>query len=393
MAVYKIFPSKDATLYSMFPQMNTGLDEIIESTQTQIATENNSNPQVSRFLIQFSQDEIDDIIENKMGISSSAQLMNTSSWTATLNCFISTETGLALDTQIDCFPVYGNWGMGTGKYLDEPEVTNGTSWIWRSYSGSNAWLTSNYPANTTGSFNLNYAQAGGGNWWTGSNVAWFNSNLYPITASQIFSYSSDKDVNLNVSNIIRAQYTGAISDDGFIIKLSPATEFVNNINVQPELKFFSVDTNTIYPPQLEFKWRDYTWNTGSSTLTILNTLPAVVTLAQNPGYFYSGSVNRFRINSRPEYPPQLWQTSSVYTQNYYLPTASYWAIKDLDTNEFVINFDNQFTQLNADASGSYFDLNMNGLQTERYYTVLIKTTINNSTIVYNDNYSFKIING
>ena len=393
MAVYKIFPTKDATLYSMFPQMNTGLDEIIESTQTQIATENNTNPQVSRFLIQFSQDEIDDIIENKIGISSSVQLMDTSSWTATLNCFISTETGLALDTQIDCFPVYGNWGMGTGRYLDEPEVTNGTSWIWLNYSGSNAWLTSLYPANTTGSFNTNYAQAGGGNWWTGSNVNYFNSNLYPITASQIFSYSSDKDVNLNVSNIIRAQYTGAITSDGFIIKLSPATEFVNNYNVQPELKFFSVDTNTIYPPQLEFKWRDYTWNTGSSTLTILNTLPAVVTLAQNPGYFYSGSVNRFRINSRPEYPPQLWQTSSVYTQNYYLPTASYWAIKDLDTNEFVINFDTQFTQLNADASGSYFDLNMNGLQTERYYTVLIKTTINNSTIVYNDNYSFKIING
>ena len=393
MAVYKIFPTKDATLYSMFPQMNTGLDEIIESTQTQIATENNSNPQVSRFLIQFSQDEIDDIIENKIGISSSVQLMDTSSWTATLNCFISTETGLALDTQIDCFPVYGNWGMGTGRYLDEPEVTNGTSWIWLNYSGSNAWLTSLYPANTTGSFNTNYAQAGGGNWWTGSNVNYFNSNLYPITASQIFSYSSDKDINLNVSNIIRAQYTGAITSDGFIIKLSPATEFVNNYNVQPELKFFSVDTNTIYPPQLEFKWRDYTWNTGSSTLTILNTLPVVVTLAQNPGYFYSGSINRFRINSRPEYPPQLWQTSSVYTQNYYLPTASYWAIKDLDTNEFVIDFDTQFTQLNADVSGSYFDLNMNGLQTERYYTVLIKTTINNSTIVYNDNYSFKIING
>jgi len=393
MAVYKIFPTQDATLYSMFPQMNTGLDEIIESTQTQIATENNSNPQVSRFLVQFSQDEIDDVIENKMGISSSAQLMNTSSWNATLNCFIATETGLALNTQIDCFPIYGNWGMGTGKYLDEPEVSNGTSWIWLDYSGSTRWLTSNYPANRTGSFNLNYAQAGGGNWWTGSNVNYFNSNLYPITASQIFSYSSDKDVNLNVSNIIRAQYTGAISDDGFIIKLSPATEFINNINIQPELKFFSVDTNTIYPPQLEFKWRDYTWNTGSSTLTILKTLPAVVTLAQNPGYFYFGSVNRFRINSRPEYPPQIWQTSSIYTQNYYLPTASYWAIKDLDTNEFVINFDNQFTQLNADASGSYFDLNMNGLQTERYYTVLIKTTINGSTIVYNDNYSFKIING
>jgi len=393
MAIYKIFPSKDATLYSMFPQMNTGLDEIIESTKTQIATANNNNPQVSRFLIQFSQDEINDVIENKIGISSSSQLMNTSSWTATLNCFIATETGLALDTQIDCYPIYGNWGMGTGKYLDEPEVSNGTSWIWLDYSGSNKWLTSNYPPNITGSFYLPYITDGGGNWWTGSNVAYFNATQYPITASQIFSYSSDKDINLNVSNIIRTWYTGAISDDGFIIKLSPSSEFTNNVNIQPELKFFSVDTHTIYPPQLEFKWRDYSWNTGSSTLTILNTLPAVITLAQNPGYFYSGSVNRFRVNSRPEYPPQLWSTSSIYTQNYYLPTASYWAIKDLDTNEFVINFDTQFTQLNADVSGSYFDLNMSGLQTERYYTVLIKTTINGSTIVFNDNYSFKIING
>ena len=30
MAVYKIFPEKDATMYSLFPQMNTGLDEILD---------------------------------------------------------------------------------------------------------------------------------------------------------------------------------------------------------------------------------------------------------------------------------------------------------------------------------------------------------------------------
>jgi len=389
MAVYKIFPTQDATFYSMFPNMNTGLDEIIESTQTQIATENNGNPQVSRFLVQFSMDEIEDIIDNKIGEN---KLMDTSSWVANLQCFIATETGLALNTQVDCYPVAGNWGMGTGKYLDEPEVSNGTSWVWLDYSGSNHWPTFGYTPCVTGSFNTNYAVAGGGTWYTGSLFpSRLNSNTYPITASQIFSYSSDKDINMNVSNIIRAWYTGAIADYGFIVKLSDATEFVNNI--QPELKFFSVDTHTIYPPCLTFKWRDYTWNTGSSTLTILNTLPAVVTLAQNPGFFYNGSVNRFRVNARPEYPSQVWTTSSIYTQNYYLPTASYWAIKDLDTNEMVIDFDTQFTQLNADVSGSYFDINMNGLQTERYYTVLIKTTIDGSTMVYNDNYSFKIING
>ena len=32
MAVYKLFPTKDATLYSGYQAMNTGLDSIIETT-------------------------------------------------------------------------------------------------------------------------------------------------------------------------------------------------------------------------------------------------------------------------------------------------------------------------------------------------------------------------
>ena len=391
MAVYKIFPTKDATIYSLFPNMNTGLDEIIESSQTQISTANAGNPQVSRFLIQFDQAEIDDILVNKIGISSSAQLLNNSLWKANLQCFVATSTGMALNTTIDLFPVYGNWGMGTGHYLDEPTITNGVSWIWKDYSGSIQWLTGSYPTGVTSSYNTTYASPGGGNWWTGSTVSWFNTNTYPISASQTFDYFSDKDINMNITNIVRAWYTGSISDDGVIIKLSPATEFVSNINVQPELKFFSRDTHTIYPPQLQFSWRDYSYNPGS--LPLLNQLPATITLAQNPGFFYSESVNRFRVYGRPEYPAQVWQTASVYTQNYALPTASYYAIKDLDTNEYVIEFDTQFTQLNCDATSSYFDLHMNGLEPERYYTVLIQSTINGSTLVYSDQYSFKVING
>ena len=391
MAVYKIFPTKDATIYSLFPNMNTGLDEIIESSQTQISTANDGNPQVSRFLIQFDQAEIDSVLEDIIGISSSAQLLNNTLWKAELQCFVATATGLALNTTLDCYPVYGNWGMGTGFYLDDPISTNGTSWIWKDYSGSVQWLTGGYPTGVTGSYNTTYAAAGGGNWWTGSTSAWFNTTTYPITASQTFDYFSDKDINMNITNIVRAWYTGSISDDGVIIKLSNATEWVDNINVQPELKFFSRDTHTIYPPQLQFSWRDYSYNTGS--LPLLNQLPATITLAQNPGFFYSESVNRFRVYGRPEYPAQVWQTASVYTQNYALPTASYYAIKDLDTNEYVINFDTQFTQLNCDSTSSYFDLYMNGLQPERYYTILIQSTINGSTIVYNDQYSFKVING
>jgi hypothetical protein len=97
---------------------------------------------------------------------------------------------------------------------------------------------------------------------------------------------------------------------------------------------------------------------------------------------------------RPQFPARSFQTSSIYTTNYYLPSgSSYYAIKDLDTNEFVVDFDSTYTLISADASSSYFDVYMNGLEPQRYYTILIQTTSGDSTIVLDNNYSFKIING
>jgi hypothetical protein len=212
-----------------------------------------------------------------------------------------------------------------------------------------------------------------------------------VTASQTFSYFDDFDINVNVTNIVKAWTSSLIQNNGIIVKQED--EFIDSLEYNNVLRYFSRDTHTIYPPQLEIKWRDYSFNTGSSGLTILNTLPAFVDIAENPGIFYPESVNRFRVNARPEYPVRIYQTASYYTTNYYLPTSSYYAVKDLDTNEFVINFDEQFTQLSVDNQSSYFDLYMNGLQPERYYTILIKTAINGSTLVFDNNYSFKIING
>ncbi len=72
--------------------MNTGLDEIVEATLTTFAY-SNPNPQASRFLINFSENEIDNVLETKIGISSSAQLLNNNLWKANLQCFVSTVTG------------------------------------------------------------------------------------------------------------------------------------------------------------------------------------------------------------------------------------------------------------------------------------------------------------
>ena len=68
-------------------------------------------------------------------------------------------------------------------------------------------------------------------------------------------------------------------------------------------------------------------------------------------------------------------------------------MKDLDTNEYVIDFDTQYTQISADNTSNYFDIYMDGLEPERYYEILIKTTIDGSTRTYNDNYYFKVSNG
>ena len=96
----------------------------------------------------------------------------------------------------------------------------------------------------------------------------------------------------------------------------------------------------------------------------------------------------------PKYPDRVFLTASLYTTNFYLPEShSLYAVKDTETNEFVIDFDSDYTRISADATSSYFDLYMNGLEPERYYTVLVKTTIGDVTKVFDENIIFKVANG
>ena len=378
MAVYKIFPSKDSTLYSLYPSMNTGTDEIIEATSTTVNDIGNfPYPETSRMLLQFSNDELTSIIDNKI---------SNSTWQATLRLFNAKFTGLNLDSSLKIYPISGSWDMGTGHYLDNPKVNNGCSWIWRDYSGSIKWDTSGYGTNATASWSG--SNTGGGNWYTGSSTSSFN-----ITQSQNFDYSSILDLKVDVTDTIQLWYSGSLVNDGFMIKQPSDKEFTYNPNTEVEMKFFSIDTHTIYPPQLEFKWYDYSFNTGSSTNTIINTPELVISSPNNAGVFHTGSIQRFRLDVRPKYPKRVFQTASLYTTNYYLPESqSLYAIKDEYTNEYVIDFDSTYTRIGADSSGSYFDIYMDGLEPERYYTVLVKTVLNNTTLVIDEDINFKISN-
>jgi hypothetical protein len=382
MAVYKIFPEKDATMYSLFPAMNTGLDEILDVGNLNLLTD--TNPQVSRALIKFNQDDINNTFTG---------LIKNSNWTANLRLFIATAQSIDTDYQLEVYPVSGSWTMGTGKYLDNPIATNGVSWKWRTFVNGAAWPVSGLPTYITASYSG--SNLGGGVWYTGS------THALPVTSSQTFNYRSDKDLNAPVKGIVAAWYSSSnaigsatnIANEGFLVKWEDAIEFNPNPPIQPVLQYYSVDTHTIYPPTLELKWNDFTFNTGSSTQTILTDPQAYISIMDNEGFFYPESIQQFRVDSRPQFPPIIFQTASIYTTNYYLPTASYWAIKDLDTNEYVIDFDTTYTKISADASSSFFTVYMNGLQPERYYTILIQTTIGSTTRVFDSNYNFKVING
>ena len=385
MAVYKLFPKKDTTLYSAYPALNTGIDAILEISNTVPSI--SPSPRVARSLLQFNQTEIEDIIDNKVGESD---------FSSSLRLYASKIQGINLDTTLEIYPASDNWGNGTGEYGDIPQTTNGSSWKYISYSGSDIWKTGGYLPYVTGSYTGSISQGlqngTGGNWYTGSSYT--NRIVY---STQTFGLRSTKDLNTDVTNIIHAWYTASknspinsINNNGFLIKLSESSEFSTNKAIQPIFRYYSVDTNTIYPPTLEIKWDDSSYNT---TLTEISTSDLFIGLDSNPGEFRLDSINRFRLNVRPEFPVRTFQTASLYTQNYSLPSSSYYAIKDLDTNEFVVDFDDNFTKISCDNISNYFDIYMNGLEPERYYKILVKTMINGNTIVKDEDYYFKVVNG
>jgi len=387
MAIYKIFPTQDSTLYSLTPDANFGMDAILEVSNI-IGID--GTPDVARFLTQFDTDEIVDVIDNKI---------NGSIFDVNFRTFIAEASGISNTQILEIYPLGQSWNNGTGEFGDSPETTDGCTWADRSSKDIDAWTMNALVdgVKVTGSFNSIYSVSGGGNWFYEETTP-LSSNTYKVTQS--FSLRSNKDLNVSTKEIVKKWYSGSADvsngfrNNGFLVKLSQSAEFFTTSSQQPIFKYYSVDTNTIYPPQLEFKWRDFTTIlTGTNTGSIVSDSNIKMSLAENPGMFNINSINRFRLNVSPMYPPRTFQTSSYFLGKNFLPTQSFYALKDLDTDEYIIDFDTQYTQISADSTSNYFDIYMDGLEPERYYKLLIKTDIDGSTRIYDDNYYFKIING
>jgi len=218
---------------------------------------------------------------------------------------------------------------------------------------------------------------GGGTWWT--------SSAYQSTQS--FSFISTKDIETKVTNTVNAWYSSSIPNYGFILKHSSSVEFTTASKF--ETKYFSATTHTIYPPCLEIRWNDYAF---SSSLSVATSSYIVPTLNNNKEEYQQDSIQRFRVAVRDLYPSTTFRTTLSFANQKCLPTSSYWSIKDLDTEEIVVDYDTTYTKISCDNTSNYFDVYMNGLEPERYYKILIKSIFpNKEVVVFDKDYIFKVI--
>ena len=383
MAYYFIFPEKDATVYSHpdRTKMNTGGDEILEIVKEKGSSDQRYYP--SRVLIKFKSEEIKSTISDKIG----STIFNNGITKATLQLLSVEHKNLVNVLNLETFAISQSWDEGTGRFSNLPTSSNGCSWIHRDNDiTATKWTTSSFATATTGSINASGITEGGGVWYTGS----------LFQGSQQFLKGDNLDTNIDVTTIVQkhsaslfanSTYPTGIDNHGFLIKQPDSIE-QNTSSSFGELKYFSVDTHTIYPPKLCFKWDDSIHN--SQSLAKQNG-ELNVSLYRNKTEYNQNDEVLFRIHVRDKYPTRQFTNTSNYLNPGYFSKLSYYSIRDAHTEQEIIPFDDDFTKLSADSEGMYFKIYMKGLQPERYYRVLFKHTNNEGTMVYDDNYHFKVV--
>ena len=373
---YFVFSEIDTTLYQASGSSNAGLDEILEIQKTMSNSGGNIN--VSRILIKFDLNEISSSIVNGT-ISSDRKFY--------LNMYDAGSEELNTSQSLFAYPISQSWVEGQGTFSDSPITTEGASWQYRDGQIlKTAWSGS-------------AGEEQGGAWHV------------DVYASQSFKYGSD-DMRMDVTPIMDKWLDGTYPNNGFIVKRSGSFENLNtnaDEGSQDKLgnfKFFSRQTNTIYPPKLEVEWFDTKWSTGSLDALDSTELEDLQVYMKNlrPEYKESSKV-KFRLCGRGRYPTKSYSnTSSEYLTQKYLPSGSkeniggdgaYYSVLDGRTDDVIVPFGTG-SLISCDSTGNYFNLWMNGLQAERYYKFQFKVVSGSNTTEetiqhFDDDFTFKVV--
>jgi hypothetical protein len=279
---------------------------------------------------------------------------------------------LSTDYKLVAHPLSQSWDEGVGKFGDNPKTTNGVSWKNRT----------NKPNVTA----ITWSNADG----TSAHGGYFNSTH---AASQSFSYQSP-DIEMDVTDIVNLWLvsSSALPNYGFLIKFSGSQE--TDSETFGELKFFSAQTHTIYPPKLEVRWDDHSPATGSSTaslneLTMSGLVDNYLYMKGLRQYYRESEKVKFRIGARERYIQRRFNTSVQTVTGSYVPEGKgFYSIQDISTGETMVPF-SQYTSMSLDTESNYFIQWLNGFAPDRVYKILYKLKYDDGQEqIFDDNFEF-----
>lgn len=355
-------------------------------------------PEFSRALIKFDISSISQSISNR-------NISNTASLQFKLNLKIMSVDEVPLEYAIHAYPISQSWEMGNGKYLTNG-TAHGASWKYKNFSNSSGSVWYPYTASTS-YLNVDYLNSasyasesfkrGGGTWYYSIPSTYTTaSSGYcagidvndSLMVTQSYNYETS-DINMDITDIVNSWICGCIPNEGIILMSS--LELSQDETDTGTLKFFSKDTNTIYSPYIDTIWDDSSYSTGSLVAVSETASFNTVVRDLNKNYKY-GSIPRINIFARSKYILKNFIKDSQmnqYLTSSLLPTSSYYAIKDNESENMVIDFDSG-TKLSCDGNMHYFRLDTTSLSQERFYRILIKVITNNETQIFDNGYVFKV---
>lgn len=302
----------------------------------------------SRTLMEFDLTEISKSV-------SSGNIKNSGSLKFYLTLKNAKANEIPLTYNIIAYPLSQSWDIGVGRYQLGGTDT-GVSWQYRDYNGGMLW------------------EVEGG------------TLIDTISSSQNFNHT-DSDIKLDITNIANSWISGSIPNYGLVLLTSLESSSVESNNY---LRFFGTETNTIYSPYLDTYWDDSVYNTGS---LISVTYPYAIVLQNLKSEYKFGSIPKIVVFARPQNPLKNFTKGlqlSQYITSSYLPTSSYYSVKDNESEEIFIDFDDG-TKISCDGTNNYFMLDTTGLPQERYFRILVKTINTDGEVNIFDNKNiFKI---
>jgi hypothetical protein len=359
MAYYFLTASKDASVYLQQPDQNCGLDEVLEVSKVYYG----NIKDVSRALLKFDVSNFSSSLSNgSVGFEEATLIMR------------ETESEeLPLDFSINIYPVSESWEMGNGTRFDDIS-TSGVTWNYREGDSSLRWVSviNNglpvFAGTSTGSF-------------AGRGGVWYSD----LSGSQNFSYQS-KDITANITSIVQSWLSGSIDNEGLIVKHTNAVE--EDTNDYGILKFFSKETNTIHQPKVRIGWDDVSFTTGS--LTELTSEEIKVGIKNFKKEYRVNTTPKLRVVGRDLYPIKTFSSTAQYGISKFLPTTSYYQIRDYHSDDVIVPF-SDYTKLSCDSAGNYFNLNLSNWEVDRVYKIEFKVTINGVDNFFDEDYTFSVI--